>query len=292
MENYYSILGLTRSATHDEIKSAYYRLAKEFHPDRHQNEGDSAINDYAVKMSSVSEAYEVLSDESSRRRYDLFLDGGAPAAAATDFNVRRPNNSECMFCAHHPVATKTLRRNVGLLFMRKHAKFEIRACRGCGLNLAREMQNTTLLQGWYGFISFFANIGAVLGNAEAIFAFNRLDDPVPPTDRVARPIAEPSYQGKGIFSRAGVYVSAVVLVVVGISIAHNSNTPNKNWAINDCVAVQNGNVTGVVSCSTSNGGVIVDFVQNQQDCPFNTTNYFKESSVDPNPGRIVCLDNS
>jgi curved DNA-binding protein CbpA len=291
MENYYSILGLTRSATQDEIKTSYYRLAKEFHPDRHQNESNSTINDYAVKMSSVSEAYEVLSDETSRRRYDVFLDVGEPPSSATEFNVRRPNASECMFCAHHPVATKTLRRNIGLLFVRKHAKFEIRACRGCGLNLARDMQNTTLLQGWYGFISFFANIGAALGNAQAIFAFSKLGDPVPPSDRVARPIAEPSHQGKSVFARAGVYVSAVVLVIVGVWISYHSNTPDKNWKINECVAVQNGIVTGVVSCSAPNGGVIVDFVQNQQDCPFSTTNYFTESSADPNPGTVVCTNN-
>ena len=298
MKNYYSTLGLSRTATHDELKSAYYKLAKEFHPDRHQNEDDASITDYAVKMSSVSEAYEILSNEITRRRYDLFLDGGATETSATEFSVRRPNISECMFCAHHPVTTETLRRNVGLLFMHKYGKFQIRACRGCGLNLAREMQNMTLLQGWYGFISFFANLGAVYGNAQAIRNFDKLDNPIPPADSVARPIAEPSHQGKTIFSRAGVYVSAVVFVFVGASIANGNKISNTSssavvqktgWATGDCVNVNNSRVT-YVSCSKAHNGEVTDIILTKEMCPTGSTSYIKNNSNDPAlVARIICL---
>ena len=61
-KNYYAILGLTTGATRDDIKGAYRRLAKEFHPD-HCRGGERAFLD-------VQEAYSVLGDADRRARYD------------------------------------------------------------------------------------------------------------------------------------------------------------------------------------------------------------------------------
>jgi len=64
-QNYYLILGITQDATLDEVKNAYRRLAKEFHPDR---SGESA-----VPFMAIQEAYSVLSDPVQRRTFDLSL---------------------------------------------------------------------------------------------------------------------------------------------------------------------------------------------------------------------------
>lgn len=61
----YARLGLTRDASSDEIKKAYYELSKEHHPDR--NEGCSVST---AKFRSVSEAYEILGNVTSRAAYD------------------------------------------------------------------------------------------------------------------------------------------------------------------------------------------------------------------------------
>ncbi|MBP7555511.1 MAG: J domain-containing protein [Chitinophagaceae bacterium] len=68
MINHYQILGLLKSATINEIKSAYRKLALQFHPDR--NNG-SKISEELFKY--ISESYEVLSDPSKKAIYDWNL---------------------------------------------------------------------------------------------------------------------------------------------------------------------------------------------------------------------------
>lgn len=69
--DYYEVLGLTRGASDADIKKAYRRLAKEFHPD--QNKGKK---DAEERFKEVQEAYSVLSDADKRAKYDRFGQAG------------------------------------------------------------------------------------------------------------------------------------------------------------------------------------------------------------------------
>lgn len=66
-QDYYTTLGVQRGASDDEIKRAYRKLAKDWHPDRHPEEERDAVE---KKFKSISEANEVLSDPEKRERYD------------------------------------------------------------------------------------------------------------------------------------------------------------------------------------------------------------------------------
>jgi len=64
--DYYEILGVTRSASEQEVKTAYRKLARKFHPDA--NKGDKSAEE---KFKEIAEAYEVLKDPDKRKRYDM-----------------------------------------------------------------------------------------------------------------------------------------------------------------------------------------------------------------------------
>jgi len=66
-KDYYEVLGINRGASDDEIKKAYRKLAKKYHPD--VNPGDKTAE---AKFKEINEAYEVLSDPQKRARYDQF----------------------------------------------------------------------------------------------------------------------------------------------------------------------------------------------------------------------------
>jgi molecular chaperone DnaJ len=74
--DYYEVLGVSQTASEQEIKSAYRRLAVQYHPDK--NPGDASAED---KFKEAAEAYTVLSDADQRRRYDRFGHAGVSSSA-------------------------------------------------------------------------------------------------------------------------------------------------------------------------------------------------------------------
>lgn len=78
---YYEVLGLKKTASNDEVKKAFRKLAVKWHPDKNPDNKAEAQE----KFKEISEAYEILSDEKKRKNYDRYGFAGL-SKAETNFS--------------------------------------------------------------------------------------------------------------------------------------------------------------------------------------------------------------
>ncbi len=81
-KNYYEILGVSKTATADELKAAYRKLAKKYHPDVYANASEAEKKDAEAKFKDINHAYEVLSDPQKRAAFDTYGDENGPQMGA------------------------------------------------------------------------------------------------------------------------------------------------------------------------------------------------------------------
>src|SRR5687768_4065396 len=74
-KDYYKILGVSRNASDDDIRKAFRKLAREYHPDVAKNKSQAE-----EKFKEINEAYEVLSDPEKRKKYDTLGEDWKQAA--------------------------------------------------------------------------------------------------------------------------------------------------------------------------------------------------------------------
>ena len=85
MSNYYDLLGVSKDASEKDIRQAYRRLARQYHPD--VNRDDAAAEE---KFKEINEAYGILSDEDSRKKYDRYGDNWQRAEEYDAAKARGP----------------------------------------------------------------------------------------------------------------------------------------------------------------------------------------------------------
>ncbi len=90
MKNHYQTLGLTPQASHEEIKKAYFDLAKKYHPDA----GDAAE---VRKFHELTEAYKTLTDKELRQAYDLSLKSGLEQIDHVEEELTQKNPADPLF---------------------------------------------------------------------------------------------------------------------------------------------------------------------------------------------------
>ncbi len=92
-------------------------------------------------------------------------------------------------CGRIPARTLKLRRHVGMVVLQKFFKVEMPLCNEHGRELAKSWLGKTLVQGWWGVISFFVNFFAVYTDVVALSQASRLGDPVLPQATTPSPTA-------------------------------------------------------------------------------------------------------
>lgn len=110
-KDYYKILGVSKTASQDEIKKAYRKRALLHHPDRHSNSSDGEKKDQECKFKELGEAYNILSDPKKRARYDNGYDDDGTGMTDIDptnifntfFNMdaRMPGYNNCRYNGHN-----------------------------------------------------------------------------------------------------------------------------------------------------------------------------------------------
>ena len=78
-KDYYEILGVDKKAGADELKSAYRKLAKKYHPDMYAGASEAEKKDAEAKFKEINHAYDVLSDPQKRAAYDAYGSENGPA---------------------------------------------------------------------------------------------------------------------------------------------------------------------------------------------------------------------
>lgn len=85
-KDYYKILGVSPTVSQDEIKKAFFKLAKKYHPDKHRG---SESGEYEIRFAQINEAYNVLKDKTAKSEYDSRAKAQPTAATASSDNKYR-----------------------------------------------------------------------------------------------------------------------------------------------------------------------------------------------------------
>lgn len=85
-KGYYKTLGLSENASQDEIKKAFRKLSIKLHPDKQAGKSDKEKKEAEAKFKEINEAYQVLSDEEKKRRYDSGFGDGFTGSHASGYS--------------------------------------------------------------------------------------------------------------------------------------------------------------------------------------------------------------
>jgi hypothetical protein len=297
----YEVLGLEPTATDQEIREMYLRLARQLHPDQHPDASPEEREYWEDAMRQLNDAHDSLRDPSvtaaarmAAARPAATRVASRPWRPAWEPPPRRaPDEDECSRCGWSE-ATEVVFRQQAAWFI--HSGIDVYGpaslCRDCGRGIGRSYQNRTLWTGWWGLRSFGRNAKMVWQNAQNLRVVGELElvgrDPAVET-LVRRPMAP----GGPVFSRAGFWsvLAAVIVLVAAIGVVvsrvggSGAQTPAQTaWTVGACV--DGGAAVAPVSCTQPHVGRITVQVTRADQCP--TTAAINVVA----PEGVYCIDRS
>lgn len=313
--NHYEVLGVSPAVSDRGLQAAYRDLAKAYHPDLHAAAGPLIQSRMQAAMAHVNEAYRVLSDPVLRREYDDALTESLRSRQQprSTRKARHRWGDECEFCGSTPVSNVRLTQLTGLLVTRRIRLIEAGLCRTCGIEIFRSMTSRTLVTGWWGIISFFANALAIFRNVDEWNDLRRLDEPRRRNDaEILTPLQRPLAPGRPLWLRPGFLGFCAVVIAVALTTAQppasSSSPPSRPAQVptapvplpDDPVAeiealegsclryAADQTIDDVVPCFRDHDARVLAVRRTSAACPPNAPFYF----VIPVDGtvRVLCVD--
>jgi hypothetical protein len=132
--------------------------------------------------------------------------------------------TSCRLCGSVPAVDATFRGHVGMVYLMRFKRFEGPFCRDCGLGTFRHMTSRTLVQGWYGYGSFFITPITVVIN---LFRRNKVAKLAPPQPNPFGPSRQPMDPGQRLLARPmtwiGLAIPFVLLTLLILAIANSGS---------------------------------------------------------------------
>jgi hypothetical protein len=188
-----------------------------------------------------------------------------PAPAPAPASPRGPLPGECRLCGSAPAADVSLRQHVGMVLLMSARTRPGPFCRRCGIATFRDLQNRTLLTGWWGVLSLLVlNWATILRNLWALRQVRRLGPPVRDPS-VISPLPAPLAPGLPLWRRPGPLVPLLLAAVAAAVLVHAVTAPQgvdpgSSSLVGRCVTIAGGRLDSLVDCSGPHDGVIVDRV--------------------------------
>jgi hypothetical protein len=190
---------------------------------------------------------------------------GEPIPPPPPAPSRGPLPGECRLCGSAPAADVSFRQHIGMVFLMSARSRPGPYCRSCGIATFRDLQNRTLLTGWWGVISLLA-LGWVtpLRNLLSLRRVRRLGPPSRDPS-VISPLPGPLPVGRPLWQRPGPLVPLLLaalgaLIVVHLVTAPEGIDPTSDSLPGRCVSIVAGALDSLADCSGPHDGMIVERV--------------------------------
>jgi hypothetical protein len=243
------LLGVEPGSSSDVVESAYRRLAQIYHPDRYQSAPEEVRLEAGRRMVQLNGARDAIK-AGYERPEPIPSSALEEALRRAQYAANSYSGPHCAICGSAPVAQVKFKACIGKLVWRQVRSWEGPLCRGCGEALYREMQNETMVKGWWGVISFLANVFAILSNWSQHQRVKALGLPMATPKSFSTPANCPLSPGLPMWQRLGPWMSVVVILVAGFIIAGSaSSSSSGNFATSPCGRMVNGSQLERLSCS-------------------------------------------
>jgi DnaJ-like protein len=295
----YTILGVDPGATADEIHAAYKRLAQIYHPDRYANVSEDVRRESERRMKEVNSAYQATKEHASAPPSADHSDEEREAREAIR-KAHEYKGSYCLLCGHGPAASVTLKSGSGKVIWRTIRTWRGDLCRNCGMAMFREAQNETLIKGWWGIISFFANIAYVISNIAQRQRIRNLQRPQATPMVAVTPLSQPAPETAPLSRRAGPYVAVVALLIAAAMAAGalapesggsspTSSAPSLSLppVVKDC-GYTSGSYIIKVSCSDSSATLRIAARYPSGTSEYRCPSFVSYWTTDKNSGELLC----